>query len=456
MQFNVLLRLAQCKSYSYSETLSKREIVSPTHKMELRDPTIILGVTGGIAIHKSLDLASQLVKRGADVHTVMTANATRLVQPLQFQVISRNPVLLDLFAAGTDWKPPHIELADRAALLMIVPATANIIGKMANGIADDALSTVAVSVHCPILLAPAMNGHMYHNPIVQRNMETLKAHGVHFIEPASGDLACGYEGVGRLNTVDVILQHAAEVLAARVQSAPTETAEDFPLPVGRAPVPRHDDLQGTRILVTAGATREYIDPVRFITNRASGKMGCAIAAAARDRGADVLLICGHTTLSAPRGIATRCVETTLEMHEAVLRAFDETDVVVMAAAPADYRPTQRTPQKLKKMDGPLTLAFERNPDIAQTLGERKTEQFLVCFAAETENLLDNAKKKLVRKNCDLIVANDVLAEGAGFESDTNIVTLLDRGGKCEELPRLSKRDVADAILTRIVSMRNTK
>ena len=404
--------------------------------MELSNQTIILGVTGGIAIHKSLDLASQLVKRGADVHTVMTANATRLVQPLQFQVISRNPVLLDLFAAGTDWKPPHIELADRGVLLMIVPATANIIGKMANGIADDALSTVAVSVHCPILLAPAMNGHMYHNPSVQRNMETLKSHGVHFVEPASGDLACGYEGVGRLNTVDVILQRTTEILGARFQ--------------------KNADLQGIRVLVTAGATREYIDAVRFITNPSSGKMGCAIAEAARDRGADVLLICGHTTVPTPEGIETRHVGTTLEMHEEVLRAFEATDIVVMAAAPADYRPTQRAPHKIKKTAAPLTLTFERNPDIAQTLGTRKTHQFLVCFAAETENLLGNAKEKLVRKNCELIVANDVLAEGAGFEADTNVVTLLERGGTSERLPRLSKRDVADAILTRVVSMRNTE
>lgn len=414
--------------------------------MELKNQTVILGVTGGIAIHKSLDLASQLVKLGADVHSVMTANATRLVQPLQFQVISRNPVLLDLFAAGTDWKPPHIELADRAALLMIVPATANIIGKMANGIADDALSTLAVSVHCPILLAPAMNGHMYHNPLVQRNMETLKTHGVHFVQPASGDLACGYEGVGRLNTVDVILQHASEVLAS---------ASGRVLPVAITQE-EHADLKDTNILVTAGATREYIDAVRFITNPSSGKMGFAIAEAARDRGANVQLICGHTTVPAPAGIKICPVGTTLEMHAAVLHAFDETDVVVMAAAPADYRPSHRTPHKIKKTDAPLTLTFDRNPDIAEAIGKRKTHQVLVCFAAETENLLDNAKEKLVRKNCELIVANDVLAEGAGFESDTNVVTLLARGCTSEQLPRLSKRDVADAILTRIISMRNTE
>ena len=407
--------------------------------MEFRDRTILLGVTGGIAIHKSIDLASQLVKSGASVHVVMTENATRLVQPLQFQVISRNPVLLNLFDAGTDWKPPHIDLADRADLLVIAPATANIIGKMANGIADDALSTVAVSVHCPILLAPAMNGHMYHNPFVQRNIETLKTHGVHFIEPDSGDLACGYEGTGRLNTIAAILQGASDILATE-KSDTTSKVETR-------------DLRGTRVLVTAGATREYIDPVRFITNRSSGKMGYAIAEAAAQRGAAVHLISGTATVPAPVGIETQHVETTLEMHDAVLQAFDETDIVIMAGAPADYRPLEFTPHKIKKTAETLTLPLERNPDIAQTLGERKTEQTLVCFAAETNDLLENANKKLIRKNCDLIVANDILVEGAGFEVDTNIVTLMDRDGTCEQLPRASKRDVADAILTKVVSLR---
>ena len=410
--------------------------------MEFRDRTIILGVTGGIAIHKSIDVASQLVKSGASVHVVMTESATRLVQPLQFQVISRNPVLLDLFEAGTDWKPPHIDLADRADLLMIAPATANIIGKLANGIADDALSTVAVSVHCPVLLAPAMNGHMYHNPIVQRNINTLKTHGFHFIEPASGDLACGYEGVGRLNTVETILEGVSGILLASTAKSETAITAEA------------DDLRGTRVLVTAGGTREYIDPVRFITNRSSGKMGYAIAEAAAQRGAEVRLISGVTTVSPPVGIKTQHVETTLQMHNEVLQAFDGTDIVIMAAAPADYRPREFTPHKIKKTDAPLTLPLERNPDIAQALGEQKTHQTLVCFAAETDDLLENAKKKLIRKNCDLIVANDILAEGAGFQSDTNIVTLLDRHGTCEQLPRASKRDIADTILTKVVTLRN--
>ena len=407
--------------------------------MEFRERTIILGVTGGIAIHKSLDVASQLVKSGAYVHVVMTENATRLVQPLQFQVISRNPVLLNLFDTGTDWKPPHIDLADRADIFAIVPATANTIGKLANGIADDALSTVAVSVHCPILLAPAMNGHMYQNPFVQRNINTLKAQGVHFIEPESGDLACGYEGTGRLNTVETILQRMSDMLKGRDSE-------------GTPPTKRADDLQGKRVLVTAGATREYIDPVRFITNRSSGKMGYAIAEAAAQRGAEIRLISGTATVPAPIGIEIEQVETTLEMHDAVLKAFDETDIVIMAGAPADYRPREFTPHKIKKTNDTLTLPLEKNPDIAQVLGEQKTHQTLVCFAAETNDLLENAQKKLIRKNCDLIVANDILAEGAGFQSDTNIVTLLDRHGTCEQLPRASKRDIADAILTKVVSL----
>ena len=410
--------------------------------MEFRERTIILGVTGGIAIHKSLDLASQLVKSGAYVHVVMTENATRLVQPLQFQVISRNPVLLNLFDAGTDWKPPHIDLADRADLFAIVPATANTIGKLANGIADDALSTVAVSVHCPILLAPAMNGHMYQNPFVQRNIDALKAQDIHFIEPESGDLACGYEGTGRLNTVETILQTMTDILKGR-DSESTSTK-------------RAGDLQGKRVLVTAGATREYIDPVRFITNRSSGKMGYAIAEAAAQRGAEVRLISGTATVPAPIGIEIEQVETTLEMHDAVLKAFDETDIVIMAGAPADYRPREFTPHKIKKTNDTLTLPLEKNPDIAQALGEQKTHQTLVCFAAETNDLLENAQRKLIRKNCDLIVANDILAEGAGFQSDTNIVTLLDRHGTCEQLPRSSKRDVADVILTKVVSLKTRK
>ncbi len=397
--------------------------------MKQNNKTIILGVTGGIAIHKSIDLASQLVKRGHSVHVVMTENATRLVQPIQFQVISRNPVLLDLFDLGSDWKPVHIDLADRADLLAIVPATANIIGKMANGIADNALSTVAISVHCPILIAPAMEQHMLENPFVAANLQSLKTHGVEFVEPVSGALASGKQGMGRLNSVEEILGRITQMLTTR------------------------KDLDGKRVVVTAGPTREYLDPVRFISNRSSGKMGYAVAEAARDRGAEVLLISGPATAAPPTGIETRYIETTLELQDALLERFDQIDIVVMAAAVADYRPQAFSSNKLKKTTDQLTLSLAQNPDIAQALGERKREgQITVGFAAETNDLLENAQKKLIKKNCDLIVANDVLAEGAGFEGDTNIVTLLDQGGNCEQLPLLSKRQVADRILDRVVEL----
>ena len=396
--------------------------------MDLNNRTILLGVTGGIAIHRSVDYASQLVKLGAAVHVVMTENATRLINPLQFQVISRHPVLLNLFETGDDWKPPHIDLSDRADLLVIVPATANILGKMANGIADDALSTVAISVHCPILLAPAMNGHMYHNPFVQENIKTLRQQRVEFVEPVSGDLACGYQGIGRLNTVEVILERTMEILDHRM------------------------DLNGQRILVTAGATREYIDPVRFISNGSSGKMGYAIAASANLRGATVQVVSGHANVPPPPGIEITNVDTTEEMHETVLEHFEESDIVIMAAAPADYRPAEFSTQKIKKQNDTISIDFEKNPDTAQVLGEKKVHQIVVCFAAETNDVLENAKQKLIQKNCDLIVANDILAEGAGFAEDTNIVSIIDKDGNCDQLPILSKREVANAILDRILQL----
>ena len=397
--------------------------------MKKENKTIILGVTGGIAIHKSIDLASQLVKQGYSVHVVMTENATRLVQPIQFQVISRNPVLLDLFDLGSDWKPVHIDLADKADLLAIVPATANTIGKMANGIADDALSTVAISVHCPILIAPAMEQHMYENPFVAANLQRLKENGVEFVEPVSGDLASGKQGMGRLNTVEAILEHITQTLKT----------------------PK--DLAGKRVVVTAGPTREYLDPVRFISNRSSGKMGYAVAEAAGDRGAEVLLISGPATVVPPIGVETRYIETTLELQDVLLEGFDQADIVVMAAAVADYRPQTYSPNKIKKTTDQLTIPLEQNPDIAQALGERKKKgQITVGFAAETNDLLENAQKKLIKKNCDLIVANDVSAEGAGFEGNTNIVTLLDQSGNCEQLPLLPKREVADRILDRVLEL----
>lgn len=396
--------------------------------MEFENKKIILGVTGGIAIHKSLDLASQLVKQGVSVHVVMTENATRLIQPLQFQVISRNPVLLDLFDVGAKWKPLHIDVAERADLLAIVPATANFIGKMANGIADDALSTVAISVHCPILVAPAMEDHMLRNPYVKANIEKLKSHGAEIVEPIHGDLASGHQGMGRLNSLDCILSRVTHLLNGR------------------------QDLKGKKVVVTAGPTREYLDPTRFISNPSSGKMGYAVAEAAQRRGADVTLISGPTTVSPPAGVELCYVETASEMQDAVLRVYDKVNIAVMAAAVSDYRPQAFSPNKLKKSSHQLTIPLEKNADIAEMLGQRKRGQILVCFAAETNNLVENAQSKLINKNCDLIVANDILAKGAGFEQDTNIVTLLDNTDKQEQLPLLSKKEVADIILDRVVTM----
>lgn len=396
--------------------------------MEYENKKIILGVTGGIAIHKSLDLVSQLVKQGVSVHVVMTENATRLIQPLQFQVISRNPVLLDLFDVGATWKPLHIDIAGRADLLAIVPATANFIGKMANGIADDALSTVTISVHCPILIAPAMEEHMYHNPYVKANIEKLKSHGVEIVEPIHGDLASGHQGIGRLNTIDCILSRVTHLLTGR------------------------QDLKGKKVMVTAGPTREYLDPTRFISNPSSGKMGYAVAEVAQRRGADVTLISGPTTVSPPIRVELFSVETASEMQDAVLEVYDNVDIAVMAAAVADYRPQTSSPNKLKKSADQLTVPLKRNPDIAEMLGQRKREQFLVCFAAETSDLLKNAQSKLINKNCDLMVANDILAKGAGFEDDTNIVTILSNADEQEQLPLLSKREVAEIIFDRVVAM----
>ena len=421
--------------------------------MILKSKNVVLGVAGGVAIHKSLDLASQLVKRGTTIRVVMTENAIKMIQPLQFQVISRQPVLTDLFSLSNDWKPPHIDLADRADLLAIVPATANIIGKIANGIADDALSTMAISVHCPILVAPAMNGHMFQHPAVQENMQKLKQRGLTFVEPASGMLACGYEGIGRLNEVDIILSAIENVLA-------TQTTQEEAVSID---CDAKRDLVGKRVLVTAGPTREYLDPIRFITNRSSGKMGYAVAEVAKQRGAEVTLVSGNVSLDPPAGVDPIFIETAAEMHQVVRKYSDQADIVVMAAAIADYHaeivslrkikktaelildPTDGRPDQKSQANEELTLKLTPTIDIAADLGQRKRPgQVLVTFAAETDNLIQNAKKKLLAKRCDLVVANDVTAEGAGFDTDTNVVTLVHQSD-CNSLPMMSKREVAEQI-----------
>ena len=393
----------------------------------------LLGVTGGIAAYKAVDLVSRLVKLGASVNVIMTRNATKLVAPLTFQTISRNPVAVDMFTDDADWRPGHISLADRADILVIAPATANVIAKLAHGIADDMLSTTALAVRCPILIAPAMNCHMYENPIFQRNVEILREHGFIFVEPEYGQLACGYEGKGRLADTEKIIQSIQSLIS------------------------KPKDFAGRTVLVTAGPTREPLDPIRFITNRSSGKMGYAVAEAAVSRGADVVLVSGPTALSAPAGVELVSVETTGQMRDEVLKHASQADVVIMAGAPSDYRPKSVSPQKIKKEHGELTLDLERNPDVSAELGQLKRNgQILVAFSMDTENLLENARKKRKKKNAELIVANDVSQEGAGFGTDTNIVWIINSSGEEKKLPLMPKRELADAILDEVIHTESSK
>ena len=390
--------------------------------------TILLGVTGGIAAYKAVDVVSRLVKLGATVNVIMTKSATMLVQPLTFRYISRNPVAVDMFDEPESWKPEHISLADNADAFVIAPATANIIGKLAHGIADDMLSTTALAVQCPVLIAPAMNCRMYDNPILQENISILQKRGFEFIEPEYGLLACGYEGKGRLADPEKIVERIQQILN-----------------VSR-------DLEGRTVLVTAGPTREALDPVRFISNRSSGKMGYAIAEAASRRGADVTLISGPTTLTPPENVKLVNVESAIQMRDEVISCASQSQIIIMSAAVSDYRPKDFSTQKIKRGENIITIVLEENPDILAELGRDKRDgQILVGFSMETENLIENSRKKLEKKNADFIVANDVSKEGAGFGTDTNMVTLISSSGQIKELPLMSKYDVANAILDEITN-----
>jgi len=392
----------------------------------LANKCIIVGITGGIAAYKAVELVSRLVGAGADVHVIMTRAATRFITPLTLQTISHNPVITDMFELPAKWEVQHVSLADKADLLAVVPATANIIGKVNAGIADDMLSTTIMATKAPVLFAPAMNVHMYENPLVQANISKLISCGYRFIEPEAGKLACGYEGKGRLPETDALLKSIDEILGGS------------------------RDLADKTFLITAGPTREYFDPVRFVTNDSTGKMGFAMAAAARDRGARVILIAGPVVISPPQGVTCIPVTSADEMFEAVKRHYDEADIVIKAAAVADYKPANRFSSKIKKGPGGLTVEFVRTPDILSYLGENKGGRMLVGFAAETGSLLENAAKKLRAKNLDMIVANDITLEGAGFGVDTNIVKLLYRDGQIEELEKMSKTEVAHCILDRLL------
>ncbi|MBR2219752.1 MAG: bifunctional phosphopantothenoylcysteine decarboxylase/phosphopantothenate--cysteine ligase CoaBC [Phascolarctobacterium sp.] len=400
----------------------------------LNGKKIALGVTGGIAVYKAVDLVSRLRKQGAEVRVIMTEHAQQFVTPLTFKEISGNKVAVSMWDSNQEFNVEHISLANWADAFVVTPATANILAKMANGIADDLLSTTLLAAQAPIIVCPAMNTGMYQNPITQENIAKLEAHGVTVMPPAVGYLACGVSGPGRLPEPQQIVEFIDDFFAKK-----------------------DGDMVGLKVLVTAAGTREPIDPVRFVGNRSSGKMGYAIAQAAAQRGAEVLLVTGPSALAIPANVKGVKVETTNEMLEAVMEAYEKMDVVIKAAAVADYRPRDVADQKIKKKtDDALTVVMDKNPDILKELGARKAHQVLVGFAAETQNLLDNAREKIVKKNLDMIVANDVTAAGAGFNTDTNIVKFLYPSGEVRSLEQMAKTEVANLLLDAVMELKAKK
>lgn len=389
--------------------------------MILNNKKIVLGITGGIAAYKALELARLFIKNKAEVWPVMTRAAVSFITPLSLQTVARNTVSQDMFDLSQESKISHIDLAEKADLVVVAPATANVIGKVASGIADDLLTTIIMATKAPVLFAPAMNSNMYDNKIVQHNIERLRKIGYCFIGPAEGELACGYEGKGRLAPLEDIIDAAEECLAPK-------------------------DLKGQKVLVTAGPTREAIDPVRFISNPSSGKMGYAIARAARRRGAEVVLVSGPSYLAPPRGVTFIKTITAEEMAEATMRHYPQSTVVIMAAAVSDYRPKISHRKKVKKEEERLDIELERTQDILKELGNKKRGQFLVGFALETEDMLTNAKKKLKEKKLDLIIANSP----ASFDGEVTQVSVIDKDGKVEELPSLAKNEAAERILDKVV------
>ncbi|HEY0827396.1 MAG TPA: bifunctional phosphopantothenoylcysteine decarboxylase/phosphopantothenate--cysteine ligase CoaBC [Bacilli bacterium] len=392
----------------------------------LKGKTVVLGVCGGIAAYKSVSLCSKLVQAGAEVYVIMTEAAKQFVTPLTFQTISRHSVATDTFEERDPAKVAHIALADAADLVVVAPATANMIAKMAYGLADDMLSTTLLATLAPVVAAPAMNVHMLAHPAVIDNIKILKQRGVTFIEPGEGQLACGYVGKGRLAEPEDMFAQIQDMLLSR------------------------RPLQGRKLMVTAGGTIERIDPVRYISNDSSGRMGFAIAEEARRMGAEVTLIYGNVHLALPQGITSIPVVSAEDMYQAVMKQFPEMDIIIKAAAVADYRPVTTSLSKMKKTSDSISLHLEKTTDILQALGERKTTQFIVGFAAETDDVEKNANDKLNRKKCDLLVANDVTLDGAGFGLDTNIVKIFDKNGLLESLPMMSKQAVARHLLELVV------
>ena len=390
----------------------------------LKGKTIILGVTGGIAVYKAADLVSRLKKQNANVEVIMTDAAMEFVNPLTFQTMSNNPVHTSMFNKIDKFDVEHISLAKKADMILVAPATANTIAKVAHGFADNLLTTVIMASHAKIVFAPAMNTEMYNNPIQQENMSKLKKLGYQFIQPGVGLLACGDYGAGKMAEPADIVEYVIDSFVEK-------------------------DLLGKKIVITAGPTIEPLDPVRYITNHSSGKMGYLLGKEAKSRGADVVIVSGPTSLDPPKGVDLIKVSTTREMFDAVGDHFDTCDILIKSAAPSDYRPENTSPIKIKKKDGEkdeLNIKFVRNPDIAAHYGNKKDQQIVIGFAAETDNLVEYAKNKLGKKNFDFIVANDITEKGAGFKSDTNIVTIIDHKGEIISYPIMTKSKVAKIIL----------
>ncbi len=397
--------------------------------MRLKDKNVVLCVTGGIAAYKAADLTSKLRHEGATVKVLMTESATKFISPMTFETLSSNRVVVDVFDRNFVFEVEHVALAKAADVFVIAPATANVIAKIAHGIADDMVTTTLLATKAPVVVAPAMNTGMFDNPVTQENLSTLRRRGVHIVEPASGRLACGDTGRGKLPDTPVIIWAVEKALTVQ-------------------------DLKGLKVLVTAGPTQEAIDPVRFISNHSSGKQGFAIAERAASRGAETTLVTGPVSLETPDGVNRIDVVSAREMHDAVMSRAPEQDFIIKAAAVGDYRPVEEAKEKLKKKDGELTLKLERNPDILAELGETKRPLQRLCgFAMETRELYENAKKKLKNKNCDMLVANSLRDEGAGFQTDTNIVTLFFKDGLTEQLEKMPKTGLADVILDRLLDSR---
>lgn len=391
---------------------------------------VVIAVTGGIAAYKTADLVSRLVKRDINVDVIMTKSATKFISPLTFQSLCHNKVIVDLFDDPIYWEIEHISLAEKADLFAIVPATANIIGKIANGIADDMVTTTVMATKSITLIAPAMNTNMYLNKITQKNMNKLKELGYIFVEPTEGRLACGTYGKGKLADIETIERNILDILFENTKK----------------------DFIGKKALVTAGPTLEPLDPIRFITNHSSGKMGYELAKALKRRGADVLLVSGPTKIEPPSDMKYIKVKTALDMYNAVMKNLNDVDIVIGAAAVADYRPMDIQKNKIKKSSDELILKLKRNPDILYEIGKNKGKKILVGFAAETENLIEFSKEKITKKNLDLIVANDVTLDGAGFYEDTNIIKIIDKQFNIKEYPIMMKNKVADKILDEIANI----